>query len=848
MPKAKASIWNPLFARDSVLAELLVESAAEGIWVIALDGKTLYANPAMLRLLGTTAEALLASHAFDFVPIEDRAQARDAFEKQLAGAGGRFDIRLLRTDGQTVFASITSSLLNDESGSPIGLIAYLSDISAQRQAVAAQMQAEYRFRLAVDAAQLGTFNCTYPLEQDIFAWNETLSRQHFVGPDEIPSLALFLSRIHPDDRDHITRNLENAARHHAPYDVEYRILPPPSSPHDNRQPRWIRAIGRHTYDARGNPLRIDGITMDITARKLLEHALREEGRTTHTLCALSKTLVTEFDLETLIHTITEAGTLLTGATLGAFLHRVQEGSGDAYLLYSLSGDPERRFDHMPVPLQTDLFGPAFLGQGPVRIADLRSDPRGGLPHLLCAEDSLIRSFLAVPVISRFGHIIGSLCCGHPDCDRFTERDERTLAGIASHAAIAIDNARLLNEARQANAAKDKFLAVLSHELRTPLTPVLLNAGIMANDMSLPESVRANLETIRRNVELEARLIDDLLDITRIAKGRIDLQPAIVDVHALLQNVVAMFRQDLAAKALRVTVDLAAARHHVRGDSARLQQVWWNLLRNAIKFTAPHGAITIRTRNLAGERHHTDGRVALPAAPLPAAQTLLAVEVTDSGIGMQPDQIDRLFRPFEQGDRSIAQRFGGLGLGLAISRSLMEIHSGSLVAMSEGIDRGATFTATLPAVAGPELRTCGTPVMPGGGTASLDILLVEDHVDTARTMVRLLANLGHRATIAHSIADALHAAGQRHFDLLICDIGLPDGSGLDLLARLPTGAVPAHAVALTGYGMEEDVRRSHAAGFEEHLTKPLNFDRMTALLQRIAAATESPSEPPLTYQI
>jgi PAS domain S-box-containing protein len=836
MPTAKASIWNPLFCRNGALIDQVLDAAPQGIWAIDLEGRTLYANPALLALLATSPDTLLASHAFDFVPIEDRAHTRTELEKHIAGTGRPFETRLVRADGRMIWASVTTSVLRDGSDTAVGLLGFVSDMTEQRSTTAALVQAEDQFRLAVDAAQLGIFHCDCPLETSTFVWNHTLLRQMEIGPAETPSLALFYARVHSADRDTIARALENAARHHAPYDVEYRVLSPNPTLHVTR---WIRAIGRYTYDANGNPLRIDGITIDVTDRKLLETALREESRATRTVFSLSKKLVSELDLETLVHSITDAGQFITGADAAAFIHRVEEDGHDAYLVYALTGEGQHARG-LPVPHPTELFGPAFLGQGPVRIGDADADPRGraALLHRALGEEGRpMRSFLAVPVVSRFGHIIGALCCGHPEPYKFTDRDERGLAGIASHAAIAMDNARLLNEARQASAAKDKFLAVLSHELRTPLNPVLLQASEMAADESLPEPVRANLETIRRNVELEARLIDDLLDITRIARGRIDLQQATVDAHRLLRDVAAMFKADLADKKLALSMDLAAARHYVWADAARLQQVWWNLLRNAIKFTPAEGTIRIRTHNLLGDAaaHAVGGAVPDPG--------MLAVEISDSGIGIRPDQVDRLFRPFEQADDTIGRRFGGLGLGLAISRSLVEMHEGTLTARSAGHAQGSTFTATLPTVPAPAGSATARTDSTAAPTGALRVLLVEDHADTAQTMARLLVGMGHHPRVAHTLAEALRISSEGRFDLLICDIGLPDGSGLDLLAMLPEGQAPAHAVALTGYGMEEDVQRSQAAGFEEHLTKPLNIERLAGLLRKVAGETDTGERQP-----
>jgi len=376
----------------------------------------------------------------------------------------------------------------------------------------------------------------------------------------------------------------------------------------------------------------------------------------------------------------------------------------------------------------------------------------------------------------------------------------------------LDEARRVAEA--ASLAKDQFLAMLSHELRTPLTPVLMAAAALTEDPDTPAYLRPTFEMIRQNVELEARLIDDLLDVMRIIRGKMPYQFEPVDLHDLIGRTLEICRSEARAKRLRLDVDLAAALPYAQGDPARLQQVLWNLVKNAIKFTPEGGRIGIRSLD-------RDGRV--------------AIEVADTGIGIEPSVLAKVFNAFEQGEDSITRRFGGLGL--AISRSIAEAHGGRLVAASDGKGRGATFTlelATLSPAAFRDGRAKGPRAEDGPRSADLRILLVEDDPMTARIMAKLLRNAGYAVTTANSVAGAL-AEPLEEIDVIISDLGLPDGNGLDVMrnARARAGR-DLPGIALTGYGMDEDLRKTREAGFVAHLTKPIDFPRLDAMIQQVGA--------------
>jgi PAS domain S-box-containing protein len=376
-----------------------------------------------------------------------------------------------------------------------------------------------------------------------------------------------------------------------------------------------------------------------------------------------------------------------------------------------------------------------------------------------------------------------------------------------------------DEALAASRAKDDFLARLSHELRTPLNPVLLLASEAAGNAGLPADVRADFETIAQNVMLEARLIDDLLDLTAITRGKLALAMQPVRIHSAIHDALAMVRQDISQKQLRVLLQLAADRQTVLGDDMRLKQIFWNVIKNAVKFTPVGGQIGIETGMAAsGDR--------------------LQIRVSDSGIGLTVEEAGRIFAAFAQGDHAQNGngRFGGLGLGLVISKMLVQLHSGEIVASSAGRDLGATFTIELPLCAeSVEL----SPLGHGGAkpetlppmarlAQSARILLIEDHQPTCVALAELLVRRRFQVVTANCVADARASAERERFDFVISDVGLPDGNGCDLMAELRT-RYGLKGVALTGYGMDEDMHRSHSAGFVTHLTKPVSVKALERAL-------------------
>ena len=379
---------------------------------------------------------------------------------------------------------------------------------------------------------------------------------------------------------------------------------------------------------------------------------------------------------------------------------------------------------------------------------------------------------------------------------------------------------------RASRAKDEFLAALSHELRTPLNPVLLIASDGAINRELPPRIRTDFDTIRQNVELEARLIDDLLDLTRIERGKIILEKGYLNVHRSLEEAVGRERDELTRKGISLTLNLEAKESTVYGDSVRLQQIFWNILNNAVKFTKPGGKIAIETSS---------------------GPDAITIKISDTGIGMTPEEVGRVFTAFSQGthaDAGNGHRFGGLGLGLAISQKLVEFHAGKISATSGGRDQGTVIAVELPLAYAPkgagvkphENPPPDSPKSPPknhsvGKKTVIRVLLVEDHEPTRISLARLLMHRYYEVITAGSVSEARNLANKNDFQILISDIGLPDGNGYDLMTELRKSR-PVKGIALTGYGMEHDIARSQDAGFLAHLTKPVGIQSLETALNAV----------------
>ncbi|MCF2150342.1 response regulator [Desmonostoc muscorum LEGE 12446] len=437
----------------------------------------------------------------------------------------------------------------------------------------------------------------------------------------------------------------------------------------------------------------------------------------------------------------------------------------------------------------------------------------------------ITAYSCQPLIAQ-GHLFGTLSFGSRRRHQFTSAETNLMQALCDQMAIALDRAQLLSslhqqadQLRQANRIKDEFLAVLSHELRSPLNPILGWAKILQTSQQDTAKTQHALKTIERNAKLQAQLIEDLLDVSRILQGKLSLNTVPVGLPFTIKAALETVRLAAEAKSIQIESIFESNIGQVLGDSGRLQQIVWNLLSNAIKFTSHGGRVEVRLERIKDEG---EGMNQLDTHSLEYAQ----ITVSDTGRGISSDFLPYVFDYFRQADGTTTRKFGGLGLGLAIVRHLVELHGGTVLGTSPGEGQGATFTVKLPLILTAKLNQDDSAFDNRSdlNLNGLQALLVDDNRDSRDFIAFLLEQYGVQVTEVDSASEALSSLGQAKFDLLISDVGMPDMDGYTLIRQIRKqspeqgGEIPA--IALTAYAGESDRQQALAAGFQQHISKPI----------------------------
>jgi PAS domain S-box-containing protein len=771
---------------------LALSATRMGIWERDFRTDTLHFSPEAFEVLGMPWREVppRPDDLWSMVHPGDAQNLRDSLADLLRdGSGFARDLRVIRPDGAVRWARSHGILLRDERGQPARMIGTIQDVTARkdeedqlRRSEQTLRESRERLRVALAAAELGTWRLD--LNTHLAVHDEGMNR--LIGLDPVESEVSsdqFISLVHPDDRANFDAALRRALADRGTYLAEFRIVRPDGAT------RWIREQGKVLCDD-GGPRWLAGASVDITDRKRAEQAVREANQRMMAVVDASPLAVMALDLHGTVLLWNPAAERMLGWTADEAIGRFTPAV------------PDDQAEGVREIIRRSLAGNLAAG------LEVRRRRKDGSVFDAALWTARLLDDAGKPIA-----VLGILA-------DITER---------KHAEVALEQARAEAVAARAvaeaaNQSKDQFLAVLSHELRTPLAPVVMTVAGLELDRSLSQEVRDDLAMIRRNVELETKLIDDLLDVTRIVNGKLRLQHQPTDVHALVGSVTGILGSDLRSKRLHLHTELAALEATVAGDAARLQQVIWNLLKNAIKFTPDGGNVAVRTWN-------------------PSPRTF-ALEVSDDGIGIDPAALPRLFQAFEQAEQSITRQFGGLGLGLAISKALVELHGGAIRADSSGRGRGATFAIELPTVGAVERVI--NPIQPTAGAAHaaghdhVRVLLVEDHPDTLRTLKRLLEKMGYRVTPAASASAALNILATEPVDVLVSDIGLPDFTGHELMRKVRAINKRLPGIAVSGFGRDADLKNSHDAGFLTHITKPVDVQQLDAAIRsavrRAAPAT------------
>lgn len=595
------------------------------------------------------------------------------------------------------------------------------------------------------------------------------------------------------------------------------------------------------------------IARDITDRKLAEDALHRQQAKLKIVNSLGASFSAELDLEKLIQAVTDAGRELCGAAFGAFFYTVVNEQGKSLQLYTLSGAPRSAFEKFGMPRATPIFEPTFLGTAVVRSGDIQKDSRyGKLPphHGMPPGHLPVRSYLAVPVISNATKVIGGLFFGHPEPNVFTDESEELLIAVAAQASVAIENARLYQAQRQAtekiqaagaeaerqSRLKDEFLATLSHELRTPLQSILGWIQVIRSEDRTEEELELGLEVIDRNAQSQTRIIEDLLDMSRILSGKVRLDVQRVNLSSAIESALETVKPAAEAKEIRLQSVIDPLAKPVAGDPNRLQQIFWNLLSNAIKFTPKSGKVQI---------------------VLERVNSHLEVSVSDSGMGISEEFLPYVFERFRQADATSTRSHGGLGLGLAIVKNLVELHGGWVRVKSPGMNQGATFTVAFPSPPvhseaeetrrHPHATPPSRPVGPYPRLENTKVLVVEDEDDSRQLLVNVLKRAGADVLSAPSVDKALSILGAHQFDVILSDIGMPGKNGHEFIRAvraLPAdqgGATPA--IALTAYARTEDRIHAISSGFQMHIAKPADSLELLTMVESLVKKGNQTSAAP-----
>jgi PAS domain S-box-containing protein len=564
------------------------------------------------------------------------------------------------------------------------------------------------------------------------------------------------------------------------------------------------------YDDGGKLRGFGKVFKDATGEKQAEEATRRRTFQLQKLADISARINEAHDVASVVGVMTEEARELIGARQAATSLVPAAHHPRPILVVATAGGPtlEKEWSNDEAAQFREVVG---RQDRPLRLAgaELPDDPRWPSLGKVALEEPAAQGWLAVPIVGRDGASMGLLQLADKEEGEFTDEDEAILVQLSRIAAIAIDNAKLYDELKGNDRRKDEFLAMLAHELRNPLAAIGNAVGVSARS-GRPDDVDWSMEVITRQLRHLTRLIDDLLDVSRISRGKIELRKNVLEATPILESALATVGPLAEERKHAIAVEVDRGNLWVDADPTRLEQVVVNLLNNAAKYSENGGEIRLSARNEGNE---------------------VVIVVGDKGVGIPPEKLPQMFELFAQGDRSLARSEGGLGIGLTVVKKLVEMHGGGISARSEGLNRGSEFTIRLPGASRPATPKPTESARPASGGRAGRVLIVDDNVDTARGMARLLKLTGHDVATAHDGHEALAVAREFGPEFVLLDIGLPGMNGYEVASQLRLEAFGRDAliVAVSGYGQEEDRRRSKEAGFDHHLIKPIDHDSLLALL-------------------
>ena len=796
----------------------VVESSDDAIVSKDLTGIITSWNRAAERMFGYTAAEAVGRSIRMIIPPDRQAEEDMVLERVRAGEGlTHFETIRQRKDGTLIPIVLTVSPIHDDAGRVIGASKIARDISERTQAAVATR------RLAAVVESSDDAIITKDLSSIITSWNSAAERMFgYTAAEAIGrSIRMLIPAELEREEDVVLAKIRGGDKIDHYETVRQRK--------DGTRLNISLTVSP-LRNERGEVVGASKVARDITERSELLATAREHADNAEKLGEVGTVVASTLDRDTVLQKVTDIATELTRAQFGAFFYNVTDpASGDAYMLYTLSGGSRDAFASFPQPRATAIFGPTFRGEGPVRVDDVTRDPRYGKSapyHGMPYGHLPVRSYLAVPVKGVAGDVLGGLFFGHSGIGQFTEQHERLAMGVAAWASVALENARLYEEAQTANRMKDEFLAVLSHELRTPLNAIVGYSRLLRGGILPPEKAARGLETLERNATWLTQIVEDVLDVSRIVSGKIRLDVQSVELPIIVDNAVATIQPAADAKSLRIQTMIDPHVGPVSGDPGRLQQVVWNLVSNAVKFTPKNGRVQVR---------------------LERVNSHVEIVVSDTGIGIRPDFLPYVFERFRQAEASTTRKTGGLGLGLAIVRHIVEMHGGTVDASSAGEGQGATFRVRLPLmIVHPETlqtrrehpRTERREALAGlGNLQGVHVFAIDDEEDALNLLRVVLETAGAEVTTHNSPRTALERIAAVRPQVLVVDLGMPEMDGFELIAQLrksPNAAIRGiPAAALTAFARSEDRTKALRSGFEMHLAKPVDPGELVASVATLA---------------
>jgi PAS domain S-box-containing protein len=775
----------------------IIDSSDDAIISKTLEGKIKSWNKAAERIFGYPEAEAVGKSICLIIPPELSWEEEEILGRLKRGERiDHYETRRKKKDGTLIDVSLTISPIRNKEGNLIGASKIVRDITERRQSENLLRESEERHRLAHDAGQIGTWD--WEIIHNHVAWSDIVYKFHGLKPGEFSGkVEDFAAIVHPDDRDRVKAAINAALANNDPYSIEARLVWP------NGEVHWISTEGKVFFDAAGKPARMIGATVEITERKRAEERQR-------LLWEAAGVLLTADNPDVMLHGIFSQVGRQFG--LDMYFNYMVEEDGETLRLKSYTGLPTEEAER----IGRLKFGQAVCGNMALRRVPIvvTSIQKSDDPMVRLVKGYGIRAYACNPLIAG-DRLIGTLSFASLSKENFSGVELEFFETISRYVAIAYERLGLIERLRDADKRKDEFLAMLAHELRNPLAPVrnavelLKHYGINDPKLQWPR------EIIARQVTQMTRLVDDLLDVSRITRGKISLCQEVIEIRVLVERALETSRPLVDAKGQQLTVTLPDEPHFVKGDTTRLAQILSNLINNAAKYSDAGGSIRLEVEKQWDE---------------------IVSRIQDNGVGISPDILPHIFDLFAQAERSLDRSQGGLGIGLTVVRRLVDMHGGRVVARSEGPNKGSEFTVYLPAYTGPppEDLSAATQFVAPWPSSRRRILVMDDNLDSAESIALLMQYSGHEVRIADNVTETFRTAREFRPHIVLLDIGLPemDGSQVARVMRQDPEIRNAVLIALTGYGRDEDRQRSKEAGFDHHFTKPVDPDALGALIDSL----------------